>query len=291
MKKNFFILLLFLISANTFSQNVLDVHEINKQYNYFDTFLEGYALYYEDYDNHTNPPEILHKDFTSIPQKYFQQFNSNTIWIKTTLLNSSNEKRYPLLFYFLAFEQVDYFVYTNENYTKISSNEKGRLDFNLAPLEEKTFLIRLHNANHQIGKINAKLWYPNLYDTEELRTTSSKFSRYKIRALISNIFSGFFLILFLYHLMIFFQSKQSVYLYYCIYVLSLLLYFFPQNNLFAHLLDFHDSFNVHYAAYNILIQPVIYFCYFQFGRAFLAKSKPYTQFRKYLNISDCNVLR
>ncbi len=280
------ILVFFLFfSIHTFGQESIDVHRTFSQAttNYIN--LGHKASYFSDFTDTLSISEVLLKSFRQEAFHYYKPVESQTCWVKFTLQNTDIENAYPLAFIFSSYDDVRVFEKSPEGlYERIMPSDfKQFYSFSLKSKATKDFIVRLHKNDQKIGRIYLKCWYwGNTYRI--LGSIQNNFAEEIIQShTLAILFNGFFLTLFLYHLMIFIQTQKMVYLYYCLYVLSLLIYFYPKNPYYLYLFALEDTFSMRYHFYNVLIQPFIYFWYFNFLRSFVEKEKNYQNIKRFLH--------
>ncbi|MEO9477328.1 MAG: 7TM diverse intracellular signaling domain-containing protein [Cyclobacteriaceae bacterium] len=184
--------------------------------------------YYEDTSSTLTLKDVTKQDFQEKfrlnPQSKPTDYNtSSTYWVRLAIDITDLEKNYLIEFYDQTIDELEvHLVYEQDSV--FTTYVMGDLNyFPSKPFQHKNFEVPLPNAGYYLCYIKV-----HSHEYADIRVAIRSYNRFIEYALVEyfvyGLFYGMILIISLYNTLIFFAIKESRYLYYTFYILSVGVY-------------------------------------------------------------------
>ena len=198
--------------------------------------------YIEDLDSKLRLADVLaftNDRFIRVNGDLSLSFSESTFWIKIDTSSLSKDKSYVITIPFPPLDQLEFFYFRNSGYqSRIAGDSVIEEDsdlfhryfaFRYIPESDKPVYFRL--------KTNSSVYFPVKINEESEFIDNVYFEQFFL-----GIYFGIIAVMILYNLFLYLNLREKNYLYYVVYVLSLMIYlavelgyakiFFWQNNIF-----------------------------------------------------------
>jgi serine phosphatase RsbU (regulator of sigma subunit) len=268
-----------LFSSLLFSRNILQIEENNEDRWVADSLYESF----EDKTNSLTINDVAKKDFK------FQQGNKligdprSTYWIKLAIKgDTSLTKKWVLEIYNVHIDHISLFKPQKKG-SFIESKTGYNLPFDQREYKTINFVFDIDVNSNNINYYYFKIKSDNPAWLETHLRTNNYYTYYAVSEYyLLGLFYGIILIMAVYNLLIFFSTKEVVYIYYLLYVLlSGLVSILEDGTGFAHLWSDYPAFSDFASTYARLLWLLAFIIY---SKKFLKIKDYYPKYNKWLNI-------
>jgi two-component system, NtrC family, sensor kinase len=178
----------------------------------------------EDKEGKLSITEAVKQKFTAIESDAPNfGISPSTFWLKVSLLNLTNIEQFRLQVSQPALDEIDfYYPAGNGKYTELKGGEY--VPFNVREFFDPNFIYRIRLDSGKVAdyyfRIKAK---DNLKIPISVGTQETIFEANKIRDFIFGIFAGIMVVMFLYNAFLYVTVRDSTYLYYILYLATVIL--------------------------------------------------------------------
>jgi len=210
-------------------------------------------LIYEDKDGTLEFNDIITKEFISITQGVPNlEISESTFWVKLNILNNSSEEQLILMLSSPTIDSIKFYHPTlTDEYETIYAGEA--YPFNFRKYKDPYYLFDI-----SLPKNTNKTFYIKISSKDgiqlpiKLGTKNAIYSNIKNRDILSGIYLGIMLVMILYNLFVFFSVKDKSYIYYVVYIFSVLM---AQTILQGYTFQYLWPYSPAFSQYSIYIFP------------------------------------
>lgn len=185
--------------------------------------LRGHISYYEDKEGLLSFDEVRKKAFVHLDEAVPSfGFTSSAYWFKMMIVpsNSSREKNWWLTISYPLLDHIQFFSADQEGNWR-SSQHSGELEaFEYRELPDRHFHFQVEFTEGPLTLYVRVTTDGSMQVPMELHTSEKIIDTIQIPLLLTGLYYGVFLIIFLYNLILYFYTRENNYIYYLLFISS-----------------------------------------------------------------------